>query len=262
MNILELSLLVSNISYESNDWISNVKYNENFNLDYYCINNINLKCIKFIRDNNLNIFIKQKNYFGLTNICVLEYEDKLIISFSGFSESVQLFNMLDFLLEYSNDLECYVHKGFNYIFKNISDEVKLIIDSYEKENIIFTGHSLGAGIAKIMCLFFNKVHERKYNCITFASPLIGNKSFEDAYSLYVRNTINFLSQDDFLIDFPFLRRYDQKKTYMIEEKTVIPFRFSRYMLFYNFLTLNFDAHRLNYLYQNLSSIKLNDFTFS
>jgi len=177
MNILELTLLISNISYECNDWISRVKNDDGFDLGYYYTNIININSINFLRESNLDINIRYKQDQGLCNICTLKNKNYLIISFSGLDNLRQTLNILNYFLLYNELLDSNIHRGFSYIFNNLLDEVKLLIDVYNFKNVIFTGHSLGAAIAKLMCLYFNKVKSCNFNCITYSCPIVGDKTF-------------------------------------------------------------------------------------
>ena len=253
MNILELTLLVSNISYESNEWISNVKEDEKFNLEYYYYNIININSIKFIRESNLDINIRYKQDQGLCNICTLKNQDNLIIAFSGLDNYKQVLNILNYFLVYNEILECYVHQGFNYIMNSLVYEVKLIIDVYKYKNIIFTGHSLGGAIAKLMCLYFNKCRKNNFNCITYSCPLIGDESCIMEFNKYVIKTDNFRSVDDFIIDLPFLRGSNLDESHIIEncmikKKNNIQLTYLKKFLNFSF---NSNTHRLNYLYRSL-----------
>ena len=251
MNILELTLLVSNISYECNEWISRVKKDDNFNLEYYYCNIININSIKFIRESNLYMNIRYKQDQGLCNICTLKTKNYLIIAFSGLDNFKQMVNILDYFLIYNEVLDCNIHKGFNYILNNLLDEVRLIIDVYNLKNVIFTGHSLGGAIAKLMCLYFNKVKEFNFTCITYSCPLIGDETCIKNFNKYVKTTDNFLSIDDFIIDLPYLRRSNKDKSHMIEDSKIKNYFQSNYLKkFFNFSYYS-NTHRLNYLYRSL-----------
>lgn len=251
MNILELTLLISNISYECNNWISRVKNDNSFDLDYYCYNIININSLKFLRENDFDLKIRYKQNQGLCNICTLKNNEYLIIAFSGLDNYKQILNILDYFLVYNDKLDCYIHRGFNYIMDSLLDEVKLIIDVYSCKKIIFTGHSLGGAISKLMCLYFNKVYSCNYNCITYSCPLIGDETCIKNFNKYVKKTDNFVSVDDFIIDLPFLRgsNIDEShiiEDYMIKNKNNIKLNFLNKILNFNSTT-----HRLNHLYKSL-----------
>ena len=259
MNILELTLLVSNISYECNEWISRVKKDDNFNLEYYYCNIININSIKFIRDANLDMNIRYKQDQGLCNICTLKTSNYLIIAFSGLDNFSQVLNILDYFLIYNEMLECNIHRGFNYIMNNLLDEVRLIIDVYNCKNVLFTGHSLGGAIAKLMCLFFNKVKSCNFNCITYSCPLIGDETCIKKFNEYVKTTDNFLSADDFLVDLPYFRGSNLDTSHFIESSSIKKKNKIQLNYFKNILNFSSTTHRLNYLYRNLILNKKNLF---
>lgn len=251
MNILELTLLISNISYECNDWISRVKNDDNFDLEYYYTNIININSINFLRESNLDINIRYKQDQGLCNICTLKNKNYLIISFSGLYNLKQTLNILNYFLLYNELLECNIHRGFSYIFNNLLDEVRLIIDVYKIKNVIFTGHSLGGAIAKLMCLYFNKIKSQNFNCITYSCPIIGDDTFTKSFLKSVKTTDNFLSIDDFIVDLPFLRSSSLEKNHIIENLKIIKKSSFNINNLKKFFYLNSDTHRLNYLYKTL-----------
>lgn len=243
---IEQCFYLSEICYESNEWLSDILKKE-FKVDDFLINDIR----NYLLEVDCEINVKQKNDIGLPNIGICEINNKLIISFSGLSSTLNLLSCLNYFLTYNNELECYVHNGFNNILYNLLDEINLIIDVKKKNDIIFTGHSLGAAIAKIVCLHFNKIKGRNYSCVTFACPLVGDQSFGEQYDKFVKKSKTFLCQKDFVVNIPLFRKCIQKNCYMINGNRIIPYKKKTCGYFYNLITFNVDTHRLRYLYKKI-----------
>jgi hypothetical protein len=243
---IEQCFYLSEICYESNYWISNI-LKKNFKTDDILINNIR----NYLLKDKCKINIKQKLDIGLPNIGICETDENLIISFSGLSNKLDILTCLNYLLIFDTDLNCYIHNGFNNILKSIIDEVQLIIDIKNKKNIIFTGHSLGAAIAKLCCLYINKLKLKNYSCITFACPLIGNQSFADQFNIYVKDSYNFLCQNDFVINIPLFRECNHNNCFMIKTDEIVPYKVKTFRYLINLLKLNVDTHRLRYLYRKI-----------
>eukprot|EP01018_Ginkgo_biloba_P029750 Gb_40574 [translate_table: standard] len=91
------------------------------------------------------------------------------------------------LKESTNDKPALVHKGFLIRFLEIlrSPELKTEVQKAQGENkrIVFAGHSLGGAIASLATLWIlEKRHECKAApfCVTFGSPLVGDKTLSQA----------------------------------------------------------------------------------
>ena len=253
---LEQCFYISRVSYESNNWINNLLEKE-FNISDNLENKIDDILINDIR----NYLLKKKNKFnlnikinfdrGLPNMAVFDLEDDLIISFCGLTSKLDAINCLNCLLTYNNELDCYVHKGFNNILKIIVDEIELILDIKNKKNVVFTGHSLGGAISKILCLYFNKYKSKNYSCITFASPMVGDQSFGDNFNKYVKKTLNLICKDDYVIQFPIFRKCKEDNCYIIENGKLCQYKDKNLKCLINPSKWNLESHVMGYFYQRL-----------
>lgn len=237
---------LSEICYESNQWLSKI-LEKDFKIDDFLINDIR----NYLLKGNCVINIKEKMDIGFPNIAICETEDTLIISFSGLSSKLNLLTCLNYFLTFNKELDCYVHNGFNNILKNIIDEVRLIIDVKNKKNIVFTGHSLGAAIAKLCCFYLNKVNTKNYKCITFACPLVGDQTFGDQFNINVKNSLNFICQNDFVTNIPLFRVCIQNNCFMVNDDKILPYKVKTCRYILNLIRFNVDTHRLRYLYKKI-----------
>ena len=65
------------------------------------------------------------------------------------------------------------------ITEYIDNELK---DNEEIENIIYTGHSLGGGLASIALMSLShKYPSLKHQCVTFGAPRVGNNHFRNLF---------------------------------------------------------------------------------
>ena len=256
MNLLEVSLFINNISYECNEWIKKIINDSENNLFGLPNDIFNYATIKYLKDckDNTKIYINKKKNFGLPNICVATYDNNLILSFSGIRGYKDVMCCLNYFLIYDDEFGCYIHKGMLKLFKGIKDEIMLIIDYYKEKNyrIIFTGHSLGASTAKLCCLYFNKIKETNYACITFSCPMVGNQSFGDLFNQYVKNTKNLACPKDFVINIPFNRSCIENNSYMInKDNKIVPYRLTSRIYIWNLIRYNCSTHRLKYYHEKL-----------
>lgn len=66
------------------------------------------------------------------------------------------------------------HNGFDDSAEDFSDIIKMEIKK-SKKDIVFIGYSLGAAIALISAIKFNRVFEyREFKCVTFGQPRVFN----------------------------------------------------------------------------------------
>lgn len=267
MNILELSLYITNISYENNIWLNKVlNKNELHGLNY---DFLNLKTVDFVykNRNNIEIYINEKIDLVLPNICVTKLDNYLFISFCGIRNNKDLMCALDFLLKYDPVIDCSIHNGIYKSFYNIIDEVKLIIDIHKKLDykIIITGHSFGASFAKLTCLYLSKVFEEEYMCIAFASPITGDNTFADQFNKYVSKSVNLCDPEDFIGNIPFTRYCAEKSKYMIQDKKLVPYKLCNRKYLLNLINYKYPTHKLSYFYEkiiiddiDISCLKINE----
>ena len=256
MNLLEISLYIINISYETNKWLNKVLIDTIYNLHGLQDNSFNLSTVKFIVNNKdkLTISINEKTDIILPNICVSIYNNDLLIAFSGIRNFNDTKCCLDFFLKYDDDFKCYIHNGMLKLFNGIKDELKLLLAIYKEKNyrIIFLGHSLGASTAKLAAIYFNKFENSECYCITFSSPLVGDQSFGDVFKKNVKNTLNFSCQYDFVVNIPFNRYCKENKCYMIDDNdNIVLYKLTSRKYIWNLLKYNYDTHKLKYFYKKL-----------
>ena len=255
MNLLEVSLYISNISYETNELLKNILMDDTYDLHGLDNNYFNYRTIKFLTDNKnkLTVSINEKTDIVLPNICFSIYNNDLLIAFSGIRNSNDTKCCLDFLLKYDAEFGCYIHNGMLKLFCGIKDELKLILDINKEKNyrIIFIGHSLGASIAKLAAVYFNKIENINCYCITFSSPMVGNQSFSDVFDIYVKNTINFSFPCDFIVNIPLTRSCNEIKCHMVDDNIIVPYKLTSKKYIWNLIKYNYDTHRLLYFYEKL-----------
>lgn len=98
-----------------------------------------------------------------------------------------------------------IHSGFleqyTAVRKKVHDEIELIMNDNIKR-VVFCGHSLGGALATIAALDYKLLNKtNNIECITFASPRVGSKSFAKLFNkiidtshriVYHRDPVTFL----------------------------------------------------------------------
>jgi len=98
-----------------------------------------------------------------------------------------------------------IHNGFleqyTAVRKQVHDKIALIMNDNIKR-VVFCGHSLGAALATIAALDYKLLNKKCIiECITFASPRVGSKSFANLFNktidishriVYHRDPVTFL----------------------------------------------------------------------
>ena len=253
-NLIEPSIYFSNLAYLNNNYIKLLLNNTSMN--DLCFSNT--ESIKYIKEHNIKPVINYKLDIGLPNILHCKINDKLFISFPGISNNSDRLNCLNFNVEYCNNIECEVHKGFLYIFYRLKSEIELIIDVHKDScnEIIFTGHSLGGAISKIAALYFKLKKDINSTCITFACPLLGPNSFGIQFNKNIPKSFTLCCQKDFLVKVPFYRYCNESNKYMISDnKEIVSYKDICSSYIYNFMTLNMNSHRLEYYIKYLIKIE-------
>lgn len=94
-----------------------------------------------------------------------------------------------------------IHSGFYSAAKIILDLVLMIKSKFDSENkpIIFTGHSLGAGIASVMIEKSGEHLPGKKTLITFGSPRVFSKDFKFQTQF---ETMRFVNNNDTITRMP------------------------------------------------------------
>ena len=245
-NLVEACIHFSNLSYNDNNFIKS-SLSDDINLNDYC--DCDKESINYIKNNKLVPTINYKYNIGLPNILYCNYNNKLYISFPGISNITDKLNCLNYNLKYNDELDCYIHRGFTYIFNKLKSEIELIIDVFSNtyDEIIFTGHSLGAAIAKYSALYFKIYKNIDIGCITFACPLMGDNTFAEQFNKHIIKIFTLCCQKDFLVKIPFHRCCHEINKYMIDtNNNIILYKDVCNSYIFNFLKFNVDNHRLEY----------------
>lgn len=113
-------------------------------------------------------------------------DNTLFVSFRG---STNIQNWLDNVqftetCPYTDTTICVetgFYKVYNAMKPNIFDSIEKYENMYPIQNIVFTGHSLGASVATLMVYNYSGNCEKEL--ITFGSPRIGNDAFVNDFIL-------------------------------------------------------------------------------
>ena len=246
--LIRYAMFTSRLSYESMEWLFDNLYKESDSKDF--IKDI----ITFLYDNNIcvNIINLEKEY--KPNIAITIFDNNIFISFSGLRNNFDLYHCLNYYLTYSEELDLFLHRGFYNLYKRIKKNIDDLIKYYEsimpEKNIIFTGHSLGGAIAKIVTLYYN-LNGKDYTCITFATPKPGDCLFEKKFNEYVTKEISICAGTDFISLQPFCRRKCNTHEYMFDrfgEYQLIPCTYNCRSYLWNLITFNCDTHKLSDFY--------------
>lgn len=108
-----------------------------------------------------------------------------------------------------------VHWGILRQFRSVEDKITQFIDETltndklcQIENIVYTGHSLGGGLASIALMnYFYKYPELKHMCVTFGAPRVGNKQFRQKFEYNCAFSKRYVNYYDPVPSLPFSLRY-------------------------------------------------------
>ena len=93
----------------------------------------------------------------------------------------------------------------NKITKYIDDELK---ENKEIKNIIYTGHSLGGGLATIALMnYTHKYPNLKHMCVTFGAPRVGDSKFRKMFNENCCFSKRYVNYFDPVPSLPFSFRY-------------------------------------------------------
>lgn len=95
-----------------------------------------------------------------------------------------------------------VHEGFLRLFRSfetsISEHIRNHVDTID--TILFTGHSLGGGLATLSAAWFgwtfHSIQPIRIVCHTFGCPRVGNTHFTDWYTQHVDETVRVTNEWD------------------------------------------------------------------
>ena len=140
------------------------------------------------------------------------YQDCLAVVFRGTESSRDILTDLnairvDMDVPYLKEEEIpQIHWGFYNQFNELKTDLDNVVEAYIKNkqnieeptaNIIFSGHSLGGGLATIASVYYGlKYPDTFISCITFGSPRVGDQKFANLFNSIVTNTYRFVNDND------------------------------------------------------------------
>ena len=105
------------------------------------------------------------------------------------------------------------HWGILRQFRSVEDKITKYIDDEIAENtdiknIVYTGHSLGGGLATIALMnYSHKYPNLKHMCVTFGAPRVGNDKFRQMFNEKCCFTKRYVNYFDPVPSLPFSLRY-------------------------------------------------------
>lgn len=100
-------------------------------------------------------------------------------------------------------------RQFRSVEKKITNYIdKELIENTEIKNIVYTGHSLGGGLATIALMnYSHKYPQLKHMCVTFGAPRVGNNTFKKMFNERCCFTKRYVNYFDPVPSLPFSLRY-------------------------------------------------------
>ena len=105
------------------------------------------------------------------------------------------------------------HWGILRQFRSVEKKITNYIDNElmqnkEIKNIVYTGHSLGGGLATIALMnYSHKYPQLKHMCVTFGAPRVGNSKFRNIFNERCCFTKRYVNYFDPVPSLPFSLRY-------------------------------------------------------
>lgn len=107
------------------------------------------------------------------------------------------------------------HWGILRQFRSVEDKITGYIEeklkndtNQEIKNIVYTGHSLGGGLATIALMnYSHKYPQLKHMCVTFGAPRVGNNEFKNMFNERCCFTKRYVNYFDPVPSLPFSLRY-------------------------------------------------------
>lgn len=97
-----------------------------------------------------------------------------------------------------------MHTGFVEAYDSVQGDLDRLLKPHLGKRVIFTGHSLGAALAKVAA-YFTYVPRGAVQVITFGQPRVGNAGFRDHYNFLLgEQTIRVINDMDIVPRLPFL----------------------------------------------------------
>lgn len=98
------------------------------------------------------------------------------------------------------DSKLLVHSGFLKQFRSLEKYItQEITDNFESiDNLHFTGHSLGAGLATLAAAYYGDLYKNIINiiCHTIGSPRVGNVPFTEFFKKNVNEHVRIMNEKD------------------------------------------------------------------
>jgi hypothetical protein len=133
---------------------------------------------------------------GEVEFIIGELDNRLVVAFQGSDGTHDWIHDINFVKTKVSHGE--VHTGFYKQFEGVKKRLIEEILKYNKKELIFTGHSLGASLAILASYFLNDIPELRERyifpiCVLFGSPRMGTSDFTKEFLdrvLYCNNYIN------------------------------------------------------------------------
>ena len=163
-----------------------IKISLNLSQAPYCDSSKDWTCPTCSNGNFLNKVIEKDG-----ERCLLGYNEELNSIFVSFRGSTNIENWIDNIqikrtCPYSHNESICVEKGFYKVYDKLKYdvfyEIKEIEHKYKTNNLLLTGHSLGAALSTLLAYDVNRKFDYNVTLITFGSPRIGNDKF--VYDLF------------------------------------------------------------------------------
>ena len=140
-----------------------------------------------------------------TSVLIREYPEFVIVAVKGTN------SLKDFVLDaeawmapiyFGNGKEGLVHQGFRDAFKGVVMNVDVAIARIGKP-VVFTGHSLGGAIAKLLSWYHLRVGGQLHSLYTFGQPRVGDKRFaQHCEELFGNRHFRFVDELDVVTRLP------------------------------------------------------------
>ena len=205
---LDIKLMNFNKLKTLKDHITNIKICLAFGDFVYALSNNN-NILNFIENNPMITNYKIVSEVNVPNVLFLNWNKNLLVIYKGsttFSDMISDIN-IKMIPIYSENKSAEIHKGIYNKFCRLNIEVENticdILKKNEISNIIFTGHSLGAGLSTLSAVNAKKKYSKLniYNYCS-ASMKIGNLAFKDYYKSLEITTVNLINESDIAHNFP------------------------------------------------------------
>lgn len=168
-----------------------------------------LKCIDLCIESFDNKKRENKTLFNIGN-CQGFFlkEDYFYIVFRGTDSLIDWIYDFDFkqieipYTTMSPDSKIKVHSGFIDMYRKVKSLINN--EAIKRNNIIITGHSLGAALATLCALDIQKNFiDKNISCVPMSSPRVGNKYFVDSFNRRIPDTYRLWYRNDLVPRIPY-----------------------------------------------------------